>query len=190
MESSIGLRNHVKGEWVSSNTTDYLDVLNPATIEVLARVPLSEAREVDEAVQTAEAAFASWRRVPAGDRIQYLFKLKILLEEHLDDLAQTITMECGKTLAESTGELRRAIENVEVACGIPMLMQGCNSEDVARGIDEFMIRQPLGVVGIICPFNFPAMIPFWFMPYAIACGNTCILKPSEKVPLTLQKVVQ
>ncbi|PZV09797.1 MAG: methylmalonate-semialdehyde dehydrogenase (CoA acylating) [Leptolyngbya sp.] len=190
MEPSIVLQNHVNGEWVSSNTTDYLDVLNPATIEVLAQVPLSEARDVDQAVQAAQQAFTTWRRVPAGDRIQYLFKLKILLEEHLDDLAQTITMECGKTLAESKGELRRAIENVEVACGIPMMMQGYNSEDIAKGIDEFMIRQPLGVVGIICPFNFPAMIPFWFMPYAIACGNTVILKPSEKVPLTLQKIVQ
>jgi len=188
--ASTVLNNYINGKWISSNTTDYLDVINPATVEVLAQVPLSEAREVDQAVQAAQQTFTTWRRVPAGDRIQYLFKLKVLLEEHLDDLAQTITLECGKTLAESKGELRRAIENVEVACGIPMMMQGYNSEDVARGIDEFMIRQPLGVVGIICPFNFPAMIPFWFMPYAIACGNTCIVKPSEKVPLTLQKVVQ
>jgi len=188
--ASTVLNNYINGKWISSNTTDYLDVINPATVEVLAQVPLSEAREVDQAVQAAQQTFTTWRRVPAGDRIQYLFKLKVLLEEHLDDLAQTITLECGKTLAESKGELRRAIENVEVACGIPMMMQGYNSEDVARGIDEFMIRQPLSVVGIICPFNFPAMIPFWFMPYAIACGNTCIVKPSEKVPLTLQKVVQ
>jgi malonate-semialdehyde dehydrogenase (acetylating)/methylmalonate-semialdehyde dehydrogenase len=122
--------------------------------------------------------------------VQYLFKLKFLLEDHLDELARTITLECGKTIAESKAEWRRAIENVEVACGIPMLMQGYNLEDVARGIDEIMIRQPVGVTAIIAPFNFPGMIPFWFMPYAIACGNTCIVKPSEKVPVTLHKVFE
>jgi len=190
MGSSTVLQNYVNGKWISSKTSEYLEVINPATVEVLAEVPLSSASEVDQAVQAAQQAFTTWRRVPTGDRIQYLFKLKILLEEHIEDLATTITMECGKTFAESKGELRRAIENVEVACGMPMLMQGYNSEDIARGIDEFMIRQPLGVVGIICPFNFPGMIPFWFMPYAIACGNTCIIKPSEKVPLTLQKITR
>ncbi|MDX2229181.1 MAG: CoA-acylating methylmalonate-semialdehyde dehydrogenase [Leptolyngbyaceae cyanobacterium bins.349] len=184
------LQNYINGEWKTSIATDYLEVMNPATVEVLGRVPLSPASEVEQAVQAAQQAFASWRRVPSGDRIQYMFKLRTLLEENLEDLAATITQECGKTLAESKGELRRAIENVEVACGMPMLMQGYNSEDIARGIDEFMIRQPLGVVGIICPFNFPGMIPFWFMPYAIACGNTCIIKPSEKVPLTLQKITR
>jgi len=188
MGTSTVLQNYVNGEWIASSATDFLDVLNPATVEVLGRVPLSSASDVQQAVEAAEQAFKTWRRVPAGDRIQYLFKLKTLLEENLDDLAQTITMECGKTLAESKGELRRAIENVEVACGIPTLMQGYVSEDIAKNIDELMIRQPLGVVGIICPFNFPGMIPFWFMPYAIACGNTCIIKPSEKVPFTLQKI--
>jgi malonate-semialdehyde dehydrogenase (acetylating)/methylmalonate-semialdehyde dehydrogenase len=190
MGESTVLQNYVNGEWVESIATEYLEVVNPATVEVLGKVPLSSGEAVNQAVEAAQQAFVTWRRVPAGDRIQYLFKLKILLEAHLDDLATTITLECGKTLAESKGELRRAIENVEVACGIPMLMQGYNSEDIARNIDEFMIRQPLGVVGIICPFNFPGMIPFWFMPYAIACGNTCIIKPSEKVPLTLQKITQ
>lgn len=188
MGLSTVLKNYVNGQWREPNTAEFLEVINPATVEVLAKVPLSSASDVNQAVEAAQQAFTTWRRVPAGDRIQYLFKLKTLLEENLDDLATTITMECGKTLAESKGEMRRAIENVEVACGIPMLMQGYNSEDIARGIDEFMIRQPLGVVGIICPFNFPGMIPFWFMPYAIACGNTCIIKPSEKVPLTLQKI--
>ena len=190
MGTSTVLQNYVDGEWTQPNATEFLEVLNPATVEVLGKVPLSSGEAVNQAVEAAQQAFVTWRRVPAGDRIQYLFKLKLLLEEHLDDLATTITMECGKTLAESKGELRRAIENVEVACSIPLLLQGYNSEDIARNIDEFMIRQPLGVVGIICPFNFPGMIPFWFMPYAIACGNTCIIKPSEKVPLTLQKIVQ
>ncbi|MBF2028439.1 MAG: CoA-acylating methylmalonate-semialdehyde dehydrogenase [Oscillatoriales cyanobacterium C42_A2020_001] len=189
MGLSTVLKNYVNGQWQESSTTEFLEVINPATVEVLGKVPLSSASDVNQAVEAAQQAFTTWRRVPAGDRIQYLFRLKTLLEENLDDLATTITMECGKTLAESKGEMRRAIENVEVACGIPMLMQGYNSEDIARGIDEFMIRQPLGVVGIICPFNFPGMIPFWFIPYAIACGNTCIIKPSEKVPLTLQKIM-
>ena len=147
-------------------------------------MPLSPPEEVDAAALAAERAFPEWRRRPAGERIQPLFKLKALLEEHLDDLARTVTEECGKTYAESAGELRRAIENVEVACGIPSLMQGYNSEDIAPGIDEHMIRQPLGVVAAVTPFNFPAMIPFWFMPYALATGNCFILKPSERVPLT------
>jgi malonate-semialdehyde dehydrogenase (acetylating)/methylmalonate-semialdehyde dehydrogenase len=184
------LQNYIDGQWCESAATEDLDVVNPATCEVLARVPLSPACEVDKAAQAAAIAFQSWRRVPAGDRIQYLFKLKALLEENLDDLSRTITLECGKIYAEAKAEMQRAIENVEVACGIPMLMQGDVSEDIARGIDEFMIRQPLGVCAAIAPFNFPGMIPFWFLPYAIACGNTYILKPSEKVPLTLQKVMR
>lgn len=187
--ASIPLQNYVGGQWSAPDGATWLDVINPATTEVLATVPLSSAAEVERAAQAAAAAFKTWRRTPAGDRIQYLFKLKTLLEDNLEDLARTITQECGKTLAESKGEMRRAIENVEMACGIPTLMQGYNSEDIARGIDEMMIRQPLGVTAIICPFNFPGMIPFWFMPYALACGNTCIIKPSERVPLTMQKVV-
>ena len=135
-----------------------------------------------------ERAFAEWRRTPAGERIQPLFKLKALLEANRDSLARTVTEECGKTYAESQGEMQRAIENVEVACGAPSLMQGCNSEDIAPGIDEHLIRQPLGVVAAITPFNFPAMIPFWFLPYALATGNCFILKPSERVPLTSQKL--
>lgn len=189
MGASTIVQNYINGIWCASAATTYLDIVNPATTNVLATVPLSPASEVDQAVQAAAAAFVSWRRTPATDRIQYLFKLKTLLEEQLEALARTITQECGKTLAESKGELRRAIENVEVACGIPLMMQGYNSEDIARGIDESMIRQPLGVTAVIAPFNFPGMIPFWFMPYAIACGNTVILKPSERVPLTMQAIV-
>ncbi len=184
------LQNYVNGSWRPSSAADYLDVINPATAETLGRVPLSPAAEVNEAVQAAEEAFVSWRHVPAPDRIQYLFKLKDLLEEHFADISRTITLECGKTIGESRGEMRRAIENVEVACGIPLLMQGDILEDIARGIDEMMIRQPLGVTAIISPFNFPGMIPFWFMPYALATGNTVIVKPSEKVPLTMEKVFQ
>ncbi|AFZ24035.1 methylmalonic acid semialdehyde dehydrogenase [Cylindrospermum stagnale PCC 7417] len=184
------LPNYINGQWTASSATEYLAVINPATAKLLAQVPLSPASEVNQAAEAAATAFVTWRRTPPTERVQYLFKLKNLLEENFADLSRTITLECGKTLAESQGEMRRAIENVEVACGIPMMMQGTNLEDVARGIDETMIRQPLGVAAVICPFNFPGMIPFWFLPYAIACGNTYIIKPSEKVPLTMQKIVQ
>jgi malonate-semialdehyde dehydrogenase (acetylating)/methylmalonate-semialdehyde dehydrogenase len=184
------LQNYVQGEWRRSATQEYVDVINPATAEVLARTPLSTAAEVDAAVQSAAAAFPAWRRTPPGERVQYLFKLKNLLEEHLGELARLITEENGKTLAEAKAELRRGIENVEVACGIPMMMQGYNLEDVTPGVDEMLIRQPLGVVAAIVPFNFPAMISFWFLPYAIACGNTFVLKPSERVPLTMRRIIE
>ena len=182
--------NYINGQRQAAAPGEFLDVVNPATAEVLARVSADGAADVDLAVDAARSAFEDWRRTPAEERIQYLFKLKQLLEDHFDEIARVTTMENGKTLAESRGELRRGIENVEVACGIPTLMQGYNLEDVARGIDEMMIRQPLGVVAIITPFNFPSMIPLWFLPYAIACGNTLIVKPSEKVPLTMQKMFE
>ena len=145
---------------------------------------------MEAAVQAAAQAFPEWRRTPPEDRIQYLFRMKQLLDENFDSIARVITQENGKTLGESRGELKRAIENVEVACGIPTMMQGHLLEDVAPGIDEFMVRQPIGVTSAITPFNFPAMIPFWFLPYAIACGNTFILKPSERVPLTSQRIFE
>src|SRR5678815_4861474 len=178
--------HYVNGQWTDSRATDWQDVTNPATGEVLASVPLADSVEVARAIEAAAAAYPEWRRTPAEDRIQPLFKLKQLLEDHQDDIARVITRENGKTFTEAKAEMRRAIENVEVACGIPTMMQGYNLEDVARGIDEMMIRQPLGVVAAIVPFNFPGMIPFWFLPYAIACGNTLIVKPSERVPLTMK----
>src|SRR5215472_4443547 len=174
------LLNYVGGAWKRSRASEFLDVRNPATAETLVRVPLTSRDEVGEAVQAAQAAYADWRRTPPIERIQYLFKLKKMLEDHFDEIARLTTQECGKTLAESDGELRRGIENVEVATGIPSLMLGSNLEDIAPGIDEFMVRQPVGVVAAICPFNFPAMIPLWFLPYALGCGNTIVLKPSEK----------
>ena len=182
------MQNYIQGQWRNSAASDSVLVMNPATGEELGRTPLSPAREVDEAVQAGVRAFPEWRRVPVTDRIQVLFKLKTLLDEHFEDISRTITLECGKTLVESRGEMRRAVENVEVACGAPIMIQGYNSEDIARGIDEIMIRQPLGVCAIIAPFNFPGMIPFWFLPYAIAAGNTVVIKPSERVPLTMQKI--
>ncbi len=188
--SNGALLNFVNGTWVRSSASDYLDVMNPATAEAISTVPLSPVAEVNEAVQKASAAFVEWRRTPAGERIQPLFKLKVLLDENKGELARIITNECGKTYNESLGELQRGIENVEVACGIPILMQGYNNEDIARGIDEHMIRQPLGVVAAITPFNFPGMIPLWFLPYAVATGNCFILKPSEKVPMVTQKLFE
>src|SRR5246127_550695 len=184
------LTNFINGQWTDSHATEWRDVVNPATGEVLASVPLADAAEVNTAVEAAARAFPKWRRTPPEDRIQPLFKLKMLLEEHIDDIARIITTENGKTFTEAKAEMRRAIENVEVACGIPMMMQGYNLEDVARGIDEMMIRQPLGVTAAIVPFNFPGMIAFWFLPYAIATGNTFILKPSERVPLTMRYVYE
>src|SRR5258708_25789136 len=159
--------NYINGRWEDSAAIEWQDVSNPATGELLASAPLSDAVEVTRAIDAAAAAYPAWRRTPPEDRIQPLFKLKALLEEQQDELARIITQENGKTFSEAKAELPRAIENVEVACGIPMMMQGYNLEDVARGIDETMIRQPLGVVAAITPFNFPGMIPFWSLPYAI-----------------------
>src|SRR5579859_8023169 len=184
------LQNYVSGAWRASAGTEFVEVVNPATAEVLTRTPLSTKADVDAAVQAAAAAFPAWRRTPPGERIQYLFKLKNLFEAHLDELAKLITLENGKTFAEAKAEMRRAIENVEVACGIPMMMQGYNLEDVTPGVDEMMVRQPLGVVAAITPFNFPLMVPFWFLPYAIACGNTLVMKPSERVPVTMRRAIE
>src|SRR5271168_277392 len=184
------LQNYINGAWRRPSSTEFFDVTNPATTELLARTPMSSAADVDAAVQSAAAAFPAWRRTPPGERVQYLFKLKNLLDEHIDEIARLITRENGKTFAEAKAEMRRGIENVEVACGIPMMMQGYNLEDVTPGVDEMLIRQPLGVVAAITPFNFPAMIAFWFLPYAIACGNTFILKPSERVPLTMKRAFE
>lgn len=182
------LLNYLGGTWQRSQADTFLPVENPATAEAIVRVPLSSAEEVDKAVQAAQMAFADWRRTPPLERVQYLFKLKRLLEENFDEIAHLTTQECGKTLEEARGELQRGLENVEVAMGIPSLMMGSNVEDIARGIDEHMLRQPVGVVAAITPFNFPGMIPLWFLPYALACGNCFILKPSEKVPMTMSRV--
>lgn len=184
------LLNYVGGQWQRSSASELLDVHNPASGDTIATVPLSVGAEVDAAVKAASEAFPDWRDTPVVDRIQPLFKLKTLLEQHLDELAQIITNEAGKTFAESRGELKRGLENIEVACGMPMMIQGYNNEDIAPGIDEIMIRQPVGVVAAITPFNFPGMIPLWFLPYAVACGNTFLLKPSEKVPLTMQRLFE
>ena len=184
------IRNYVNNQWVAAGSAETQEILNPATQEVLGWVPLSDGRDVALVVEAAKAAYPLWRRVPPADRAQYLYKMKPVLEAHREELARLITLECGKTLEESRAEIQRAIENVEVACGIPIMMQGVISEDIAPGIDEILLRQPVGICAIIAPFNFPGMIPFWFLPYALACGNPVIVKPSERVPLTMQRVVQ
>src|SRR5438093_94059 len=184
------VRNHIGGEWVESSAGDCLDITNPATAEPLCRVPLSTARDVDQAVAAARAAFPAWRAVPPVVRARHLFRLKHVLDQRFDEIAAIITRENGKTLDEARGSLRRGIENVEHACGIPTLMMGRTLEDVAAGIDCEYVRQPLGVFTAVTPFNFPAMVPMWFWPYAIAAGNTFILKPSEQVPLTATRIAE
>jgi malonate-semialdehyde dehydrogenase (acetylating)/methylmalonate-semialdehyde dehydrogenase len=182
--------NFINNEWIAPKVSEFVEVRNPATGEVIAKTPLCGKAEVDLATQAAAEAFPGWRATPAQDRVQYLFKLRELLKDHMDDIGRTITTECGKTLEEAKAEMVRAIENVEVACGIPMLMKGEISEDIAPGIDEIMLRQPVGVCATIAPFNFPGMIPFWYLPYALATGNTYLIKPSEKVPQTMQLIFQ
>ena len=184
------VRNYVDGAWSEPSGATH-PVVNPATGEALADVPFSTADDVDAVVATANQAFESWRTTPPVERVQYLFDLKDALEDRQERIAQALTREHGKTLSEARGEIRRGIENVEVAAGIPnMLREGSGVvEDVAREMDEYAIRQPLGVFAAITPFNFPAMIPLWFLPYAVATGNTFVLKPSERVPLSSQLIV-
>ncbi len=190
MSTETKIQNYINGQWQAPNGSAGSPILNPATQEVLAEFHNSSSGEVQQAAEAAQTAFLSWRNTPAEDRVQPLFKLLASLRTEQESIAEIITQECGKTFKESMGELTRAIENVEVACGIPSLSQGLFSEDIASGIDEIMIRQPVGVSVVICPFNFPAMIPFWFMPYALACGNPVIVKPSERVPLTMQAIFE
>jgi malonate-semialdehyde dehydrogenase (acetylating)/methylmalonate-semialdehyde dehydrogenase len=184
------VRDYVGGRWLDSGATRWGDVHNPATGEVLARTPLGGAAEVGRAVEAARTAFPAWRATPPVQRARYFFKLKQIMEERADELARVVTLEHGKTLDESRGSVRRAIENVEVACAIPTTMQGSTLEDVSAGIDCESIRQPLGVFAAITPFNFPAMVPLWFLPHAVALGNTYVVKPSERVPLSQQKVFE
>jgi len=183
------LQNYINGEWITSKTTEYRDIMNPALDEPIAQVPLSTVDEVNEAVAAAKEAFWSWRSTPPITRARYMFRLKQALEENFEDLAQTVVMENGKTIDEARGEVRRAIENVDVACGIPSLMMGYNAEDVAQEIDSTAVKVPLGVVAHFAPFNFPAMVPYWFIPYAIVTGNTVVLKPSSQTPVAQNKMM-
>ncbi len=173
---------------MAATAGEQLDVTNPATGETLARVPLSNAADVDAAVSAARAALPEWRSRPVIERARWLFGLRQVIEAHADELARSVTREMGKTLPDARAEVGRAIEMVEAASAVPQTMQGRILEDVATNVDCETIRQPVGVCAAIVPFNFPAMVPFWFLPFAIACGNTFVLKPSEQVPLTQELV--
>lgn len=189
-QSLSPVKNYINGVWVASLGKETVDVVNPADGSLLGQTPLGTAEDVNRAVAAAKEAFKSWRETPVIDRVQILFRLKTLLEEHFDELARLITMENGKTLAEAQGDIRRGIQMVEMACGMPALLKGQVSEDIASGIDCHAIKRPMGVFAAITPFNFPAMVPFWFWPFAVASGNTFILKPSERVPLTQVRVFE
>ena len=185
----VEIKNYINGEWVESKG-EIKDVVNPAKCETIAKVPISTKDEIDAAVEAAKEAFPDWRRTTPLARSRFLFRLKELMEENFEEISRIQTQEHGKTIDESRGESRRGIENVEVACGIPSLMQGYHSEDVALGIDEWVIPTPLGVFGVIAPFNFPWMIPLWSAPYAVATGNCVVIKPSSEVPLSQNKLAE
>ncbi|RLI13369.1 MAG: methylmalonate-semialdehyde dehydrogenase (CoA acylating) [Candidatus Hecatellales archaeon] len=189
MKEVVTIKNYIDGEWVESEG-ELVDVINPATQKVIAKVPISTRDEINAAVEAAQRAFPMWRTTPPLARVRCLFRMKEIMEERFEELSRIQTMEHGKTIDESRGETRRGIENVEVATGIPSLMMGYNLEDIATGIDEYVIRQPLGVFGIIGPFNFPFMVPLWFAPYAIATGNCIIIKPSSEDPLSQMKIAE
>ncbi len=184
------LRNYVGGRWVGSRAREFLDVYNPARGEVIARTPLSTGEEVDAAVAAAKKIFPVWRDTPPVTRARALFKFKALLEEHFEELSRIVTTEHGKTLDESRGSVRRGIECVEVACGSPSLMMGYGLENIASGIDCNVIKQPVGVCAAIAPFNFPAMVPLWFLPFAVGTGNCILVKPSEQVPLSMTRMFE
>ena len=184
------MKNYINGEWVSSESSTLGDVWCPATGEKIAEVPYSTAAELDRAVEAAKAAFPEWRHTPPLTRARYLFRLKELFEEDFEDIARVLVTEEGKTIDESRGEVRRMIENLEHATGVTTIMTGYSMEDIADDIDCNAERMPMGVFGCIAPFNFPAMVPYWFMPYAIVTGNTYIVKPSEQVPMTQTRIFE
>lgn len=180
----------INGEWVESKTTEWQDVINPATQEVLAKVPFATEDEVNAAIAAAQAAFAEWRETPIQARMRIMLKLQALIREHAKEIAAVLTAEQGKTLADAEGDIQRGLEVVEHACSVGTLQMGEYAEGVARGVDSYTMQQPLGVCAGITPFNFPAMIPLWMFPMAIVCGNTFVLKPSEQDPLSTMMLVE
>jgi malonate-semialdehyde dehydrogenase (acetylating)/methylmalonate-semialdehyde dehydrogenase len=180
----------INGEWVESQTTEWHDIVNPATQQVLAKVPFATAAEVDAAVSAAQRAFQTWKLTPIGARMRIMLKLQALIREHSKRIAVVLSAEQGKTIADAEGDIFRGLEVVEHACSIGTLQMGEFAENVAGGVDTYTLRQPIGVCAGITPFNFPAMIPLWMFPMAIACGNTFVLKPSEQDPLSTMLLVE
>lgn len=184
------LKNYINGQWVEPVDIKYREVLNPSTDEVIAHVPLSGRKDVDFTVNMAKEAFESWRSVSPAKRCKYMFRLVELINENFEELSGLISYEEGKNLVDAKAEMKRVLENAEVAAGIPSFMMGDFIEDVSEGIEGYTIKQPIGVFGVICPFNFPAMVPFWFFPYAVAAGNTVVIKASVQVPLTMSRIME
>ena len=184
------LKNFIGGEWVAAQTSEYLDVPNPATEEVLARVPMSSAADVDAAVKAARSAFVDWSELAVPERANYMFLFREALNDYREELTRLCTTENGKVYSDSAGEVRRGIEVVDFACGMPTLMMGTNLDQISKGIDSEMVRFPVGVCAGITPFNFPFMVPLWMYPIALAAGNTFILKPSERTPLSSVRMIE
>jgi len=184
------VKNYVNGQWREAENTGYLDVENPSTGEILAKTPLSSQAEVNQAIDAAYEAYKSWKNLPVARRVQFLYKLADLLRQNKDKIARLLVSEMGKSIPDAIAEMKRIFENVEVACGMPVLQQGDKLIGASFGIDGEVIRLPLGVFAMVAPFNFPAMVPFWFLPYALATGNTYIVKASEQVPLTMQLITE
>ncbi|WP_262689458.1 CoA-acylating methylmalonate-semialdehyde dehydrogenase [Chryseobacterium sp. 7] len=180
----------INGDFIESKATQHLPVENPATQEILAEVPLTELSEIDQAIESAKEAFKIWKEVATPERARFFLKYQQLLKENQKEIAKILSQENGKTFPDAMGDVWRGIEVVEHACNIPTLMMGETVENVARGVDTYSYIQPLGVCAGITPFNFPAMIPLWMFPIAIACGNTFILKPSEQTPMTSMKMAE
>jgi len=186
----INLKNYVNGQWVEPQNASYMDVENPSTGEVIARVPLTSRADTEEAIERSHEAYLEWRNVPVARRAAYMFKLLQLLEENEEKISRLLVVEMGKSLPDAQAEMKRTFENIEVACGMPVLQQGDKLVGASYDMDGEVIRLPLGVFGMIAPFNFPAMVPFWFLPYAIATGNTYIVKANEQVPCTMNLITE
>jgi len=184
------VRNYIGGAWVEPENSGYLDIENPSTGEVISKTPLSTAAEANRAIDVAAQAYESWSRTPVGRRVQPLYELDALLRQNEEKIARTLVEEMGKSLPDARAEMKRIFENIEVACGMPVLQQGDKLIGASYDIDGEVIRLPMGVFTMVAPFNFPAMVPFWFLPYALASGNTYVLKASERVPLTMQAITE
>jgi malonate-semialdehyde dehydrogenase (acetylating) / methylmalonate-semialdehyde dehydrogenase len=184
------LKNFIGGQWVAATTDQFLDVPNPATEELLARVPLSTAADVDAAARAARRAYEDWSELAVPERANYMFRFREALLDNREELIRLVTTENGKIYGDAAGEVRRGIEVVDFACGMPTLMMGTNLDQISRGIDSELVRFPVGVCAGITPFNFPFMVPLWMHPIAIAAGNTFVLKPSERTPLSAVRVAE